>query len=122
MLVSIENVIGSDNHDVLTGDAGDNLLTARNGDDELTGGDGADTIDGGDGNDTLIYSGSDAGVTVNLSNDTASGGHAAGDVISNIENIIGSAYNDVLTGNDSANILDGAEGMMSWPAAAAMIC
>ena len=43
----------------------------------LMGGAGSDILDGGDGTDTA-YAGSDAGVDVNRSRDTASGGHALG--------------------------------------------
>ena len=49
-------------------------------------------------------------MTVNLATNTASGGHAAGDIISNFENILGSNANDVLTGNSSANTLTGGGG------------
>ena len=49
-------------------------------------------------------------MTVNLAEGTLTGGHAAGDVPVNIENIIGSAYADVLTGDDGANSLEGGAG------------
>lgn len=87
--------------DIINGGAGDDIIAG------LTG---ADVLDGGDGNDTLDYSLSLGGVTVNLATNTASGGDAAGDIISNFENIWGSAYNDVLTGSDVANILNGGAG------------
>ena len=70
-----------------------------------------DQIDGGDGTDTVSYGASDAGVVVDLGKTTAqAGGHAAGDLLSNIENIIGSAYDDTLTGDTNNNKLSGREG------------
>ena len=52
-LGGIENLIGSDLADKLTGDAGANVLTGRGGADVLTGGAGDDHLDGGAGADTL---------------------------------------------------------------------
>ena len=101
MLSSIENLIGSEHNDTLTGNSGDNIIE---------GGDGADQIDGGDGSDTASYASSDAAVTVDLSNDTASGGHATGDNLDNIQNLIGSAHNDTLTGDEGDNIIEGGAG------------
>ncbi len=69
--------------------------------------------------DTLDYRGSDAGVTVNLADNTALGGHAEGDRITGIEKVIGSVFADILTGgngadqlfgNGGADHLDGGEG------------
>ena len=46
--------------------------------------------------DYIDYSGSDAGVTINLETSQASGGHADGDVIEGgIDGIIGSDFADV---------------------------
>ncbi len=53
-LFGIENVIGSDGDDVLTGDAKNNVLEGGNGDDILNGGAGNDILNGGFGNDLLI--------------------------------------------------------------------
>ena len=97
----IENVTGSAHDDTLTGDADANILV---------GGPGADTLNGGDGDDTASYADSDVGVVVNLAVNALSGGHAAGDTLNNIEKIIGSAHNDVLTGDNSANSLTGGAG------------
>jgi Ca2+-binding RTX toxin-like protein len=47
------------------------------------------------------------GQTVNLATNTASGGQAAGDVISGFENLIGGSSVDNLTGDDNANFIDG---------------
>jgi Ca2+-binding RTX toxin-like protein/subtilisin-like proprotein convertase family protein len=118
-LSNIENLIGSAFNDSLTGDNGNNRLDGAgnpdtliggNGDDILVGGVGGDSMDGGANSDTLSYEGSTAGVTVNLSNGTASGGDAAGDTFSNIENLLGSSNADFLTGNSGNNSLDGAAG------------
>jgi hypothetical protein len=68
----------------------------------------ADSLAGGiGGGDTVDYSGSNAGVTVNLATSTASGGWAAGDSISGFENVIGSAFNDTLTAVSTGSVLDG---------------
>jgi len=78
------------------------------GDDVLRGGAGADTLEGGAGTDTASYYTSAAGVTVNLAANTASGGDAAGDTLSGIENLSGSNLAvDTLTGNAGANVLQG---------------
>ena len=69
----------------------------------LVGNAGADTLDGGPGIDTAGYGGP-SGVTVNLSTSTGSGGHAAGDTLIDIENILGTSHNDTITGDDNANI------------------
>ena len=62
-ITNVENVIGSDNNDVIRGDsannvldggAGDDNIRAYDGDDELIGGDGNDRLKGGSGNDNLL--------------------------------------------------------------------
>ena len=119
VIAEVENVIGSDYRDVLRGDSGANQLSGgagndglwgSSGDDVLEGGAGADRLYGGAGEDTVAYWGSEAGVTVNLEDGTGKGGHAEGDVMTDVENIIGSVYDDTLTGNDAANWLEGGAG------------
>lgn len=72
---------------------------------------GNDTFLGGEGVDTVDYANSDAGVRVDLTQTTQFGGYAAGDRLFDIENVIGSAFNDILTGNDSDNKLVGNGGL-----------
>ncbi|MBU6240025.1 MAG: DUF4347 domain-containing protein, partial [Planctomycetes bacterium] len=97
--------------DTLIGGSGDDVLYGGGGNDFISGGPGADYIDGGPGTDTLSYFGSTAGVNVNLSNQLGhTGGDAAGDRITNIENLIGSAFNDTLTGNSGDNVIEGGLG------------
>ncbi|HRD28735.1 MAG TPA: pre-peptidase C-terminal domain-containing protein, partial [Caulobacter sp.] len=119
VISGFENIIGSSNNDdlrggndinVLDGGAGNDILMGFAGADTLIGGAGGDTLTGGDGLDTISYVGSAAAVTVNLLTNTVSGGDAAGDVISEIENITGSSNNDILTGNAGANVLNGGAG------------
>ena len=119
VITDIENVIGSEYGDVLEGDGnanrlsggdGNDRLSGRGGDDVLAGGAGADRLFGGAGVDTVSYAGSDLGVWVDLGKGTGEWGQAEGDVIADIENVIGSDYTDFLTGGDGANRLDGGAG------------
>jgi len=91
---------GGNGNDSLIGGSGNDVLNGGAGDDTLTGGAGADVLNGGSGMDFADYSASDAGVTVNLATGTASGGHAAGDTLSGVDGIYGSAHDDTLTGFD----------------------
>ena len=81
VISGFEHVVGSDHADSLTGDSEPNALKGRGGDDTLKGGGGNDTLeggagaddlDGGAGRDAVNYRFSDAGVTVNLKDGTAS--------------------------------------------------
>ncbi len=126
-LVGIEIVQGSTFADTLLGAATDDVLAGRAGADRLEGRAGADTLEGGSGDDTLVggaggdllaggdgidlvdYSGSDTGVTVRLKG-TGAGGDAEGDRFENVEHVIGSAFGDVLAGDDGDNRLVGGAG------------
>ena len=99
-LTNIENLIGSDFNDYLAGDGGDN---------RLTGGAGQDTLDGGGGVDWADYAGAAQGVEVYLAGNTGIEG-AAVDALYNIENVAGSAFDDVIIGDASANVLEGGAG------------
>ena len=101
VLNDVENLYGSSHADRLTGDDGDN---------KIFGDAGPDSLEGGDGVDRLSYWASDAGVTVNLATETASGGHADGDIISGFEQLEGSSHDDYLTGDDGHNVLWGLGG------------
>ena len=94
----------------IEGTAGADTLTGTDGDDTIEGMAGADTIIGGAGTDTASYKSSGVGVRVNLATGAASGGHAEGDTLSGIENLIGSDHNDILTGSDGDNVILGGDG------------
>ncbi|MEO0328950.1 MAG: calcium-binding protein, partial [Pseudomonadota bacterium] len=108
--VGIENLTGSDFDDDLTGNSDVNVLTGGLGDDVLNGGAGADVLIGGVGSDAANYSTANAGVQINLSLDTASGSDASGDTFVSIENVIGSNFDDTITGDIEDNILLGGAG------------
>ncbi len=106
---------GSTGRDTLSGGAGDDTLSGGAGNDALTGGLGADRLTGGEGIDTLSYAKSFAGVAVWLAADefgrqSAAGGEASGDDVSGFERVTGSAFADMLIGDDAANALTGGAG------------
>lgn len=110
----IQNAIGTDGNDTLEGDAIANHLQGSKGQDTLEGGGGSDTLDGGEGTDTVSYasyaSSNTIGVSASLLSGLGAGGDAQGDRYIAIENLIGSAYNDALTGDGNANKLEGGAG------------
>lgn len=129
-LAGIENLIGTNYADTLTGNAGANVisggadsdvldgaagadtLNGGDGDDLLKGGDGADSLQGGGGTDTASYASATAAVTVSLTTNTGTRGEASGDVLASVENLIGGAGDDVFTGaaGVQANAFDGGGG------------
>ncbi len=106
-----QNVIGSAGNDTLTGDAQDNTILGGNGVDTIEGGGGADSLVGGGNGDWLSYAGSPAGVDVSLLRGTGLGGDAEGDAFSGFRNVLGSAHDDVLTGDNDNNTIYGGAGV-----------
>ena len=122
-------------HTRLTGGIGDDVLNGNGGWDWLEGGPGADRISGGSGTDTVSYQYSPAGVEVRLHDGTAKGGDAEGDTftgkqtidgdaggqggagdadavagpveVPDVEDLFGSAHDDVLAGAAGPNWLSG---------------
>jgi Ca2+-binding RTX toxin-like protein len=104
---------GLGGNDYLNGGSGNDTLNGGDGNDILLGGIGADKMNGGSGNhDVVSYAGASTGVGVHLDTGTGNGGDANGDTYQNIEDIIGSAYNDYLEGNSalSGNVIKGGAG------------
>ena len=115
------NISGGRGSDLLTGDAGNDLLRGVGGADTLRGGSGADTLEGGagadrlegdDGMDCASYLEAQDRVVVSLSAAAgiAAKGDALGDVFVLIENLQGSNFDDVLFGDQGANVLQGMAG------------
>ncbi|UWQ77573.1 spondin domain-containing protein [Leisingera sp. M658] len=126
-----ENLDGSDNDDQLSGDGGANTLTGNGGNDLLVGRGGNDVLEGGDGNDILRGGGgadiTDGGAGIDTADfqdigaaviaDLNAGAAvyqgpngAVVDTLLNIENLTGSASNDVLNGDAGDNLLAGGAG------------
>ncbi|MGY2280599.1 retention module-containing protein [Pseudomonas monsensis] len=102
---------GGDGNDVLTAGSGNNEMHGGAGNDLLYSGPGNDLLDGGTGIDTVSYAHATAGVTVNLGLLGAQNTLGAGtDTLSNIENLVGSNFNDTLTGDNNNNVINGGLG------------
>ena len=127
-LTGIEHVSGTIFDDTLIGDGGDNWLwggsngsgvtgndniLAGAGDDLVQVGTGTHTLDGGAGTDTLSLNGNGTditavGVTVSLELQGAAQDTEQGMMIlTGFENLSGSVFDDVLTGDGGANLLAG---------------
>ncbi|MEM0922296.1 MAG: Hint domain-containing protein, partial [Pseudomonadota bacterium] len=84
-LANFENIVGSDNNDVLLGDDGSNSIDGGLGNDTLFGGGGGDTLVGGEGNDSI-------------------------DGVDGDDSLIGGIGNDSLFGNIGSDTFDGGIG------------
>ncbi|MBR0872293.1 hypothetical protein JQ633_18150 [Bradyrhizobium tropiciagri] len=103
-LTGVNGVLGSRFADTLIGSNGAQA-------EQFYGDAGNDTINGGGGLlDRVVYQGAPAGVTVNLATQTATDGFGTADTIINIEGVLGSEFNDWITGDSNDNRLIGQDG------------
>jgi Ca2+-binding RTX toxin-like protein len=93
-LRSIENLSGSANNDVLTGDNKGNVVQGNEGSDHIRGLNGKDILDGGDGDDDLNGGNGKDHLNGGLGDDTLHGGNGK----------------DVLEGGDGSDTLTGGRG------------
>ncbi|MGH8385276.1 MAG: type I secretion C-terminal target domain-containing protein, partial [Pseudomonas sp.] len=107
-----DNIINAgDGNDILMAGTGNNELHGGAGNDLLFSGIGNDLLDGGIGNDTASYAHASSGVTVNLGVTGPQNTFGAGtDTLTAIENLVGSDFNDKLTGDNNSNIITGGLG------------
>lgn len=91
-LSGVENIVGGDGDDRLSGDGGNNGLV------------------GGGGNDTLSFENDTAGVTVDLLGGNAFGNASGVDTVADFENVTGGGGNDTLSGDHGPNGLEGGSG------------
>ena len=118
-LIGIESVTGSAFGDTLTGNSVNNTLTGGDGNDTLSGNAGNDTLNGGNGNDLLdggdgldfanYFGGAAVNVSLAIAGAQDTGGQGI-DTLTGIEDLGGSAFNDVLTGDANDNFLGGQDG------------
>ncbi|MDK3019248.1 calcium-binding protein [Pseudodonghicola flavimaris] len=108
---------GNGGRDVLTGHDGDDVLKGMNGDDILIGGAGADVLNGGAGIDEADYSGAAEGIrivnvtTAGVTTRVGRGGEARGDLLTSIEYVKGTDYDDRIEADPVADsTLDGRGG------------
>jgi Ca2+-binding RTX toxin-like protein len=117
-----DRIYGNETGNRLDGGSGDDIIYGEGGDDWLRGGIGADAIIGGAGNDIIDYATNVGAVYVELGAGFAletglqSGTVGAGtdivstDLMSQIENAVGSGYGDRIYGNDNINQIFGGDG------------
>jgi Ca2+-binding RTX toxin-like protein len=106
-----DEIFGFGGKDTLDGGAGNDVISGGDGDDVLIGGTGNDELKGGAGIDTASYSKAATAVTVDLRIAIAQAtGGAGSDILTGIESLTGSAFNDRLDGNKAGNVLIGGAG------------
>ncbi|MBV5277646.1 MAG: hypothetical protein J0647_01100, partial [Campylobacteraceae bacterium] len=109
-----DTIYGGADNDTIFGKEGNDSIYGDDGDDTLYGGLGDDVIDGGnDGtlSDVVSYQGATSSVTISLKTGVATSASDGTDTISNVENVVGSGYDDTITGKDSqVNTLMGMAG------------
>jgi hypothetical protein len=102
-----------DGNDSINAGPGNDMIDAGAGDDLLRGGHGTDDIDGGPGHDTATYDERTASEPVSVTLATPGDDGAAGenDTLVGIEDVVGGASSDVLSGDDGPNVLVGGGGL-----------
>lgn len=111
---------GGHGDDTLDGGPGDDILVGGPGNDKLMGGDGDDyiapglginSIHGGDGTDTVVFNG-DVGVEVYLASHMVSYLYSVPtqEPVYDVENVIGTVFDDILQGDSNDNVLIGNSG------------
>lgn len=104
-----DNIFGEFGADTLSGDAGADQIYGQEDNDTIEGGEGDDLLDGGDGVDTAVYAHAVNDVLVDLGLGTSSGTEGV-DTIVNVENLVGSSFDDILIGHSGANVISAGEG------------
>ncbi len=117
--INFEDCTGTDYVDTIYGDdqavnnlwglAGNDTIYGGGGYDVMIGDAGADYLDGGAGTDQADYETAKSALIASLADPSINTGDAAGDVYVSIENISGSAFDDVLYGDQFNN------NMLGWP-------
>ncbi|XP_068178618.1 uncharacterized protein [Antennarius striatus] len=117
-----DTLIGGEGNDILLGNMGDDTLYGEDGNDVMMGnsgqdifipGPGADLVDGGPGRDAVLYRGdpdTGKGVYVNLLTGQGRHADAEGDVLKDVEIVVGTIYSDMLVSGYESSLLKGSDG------------
>ncbi|ESQ75227.1 calcium-binding protein [Asticcacaulis sp. AC402] len=113
-----DSIDGGNHDDVLAGGNGNDTVLGGGGKDSIEAGAGNDLVDGGAGVDTVSYANAVNGMWIELNQGTTAGfsrdGNLSGlmgtDQLRNLENVIGSNFNDIIKGNSAANLIQGGGG------------
>ncbi|KAM3611634.1 uncharacterized protein V6R79_021860 [Siganus canaliculatus] len=117
-----DTLIGGSGHDLLIGGMGDDTLYGEDGNDTMMGnsgrdifipGPGADLVDGGPGRDAVLYRGDHSagkGVYVNLLTGQGRYADAEGDMLKDVEMVVGTIYADTLVSGSESCLLKGSDG------------
>ena len=107
-----DTIIGSDNDDLLRGDAGNDNIDGGAGDDTIVGGANHDSLAGGDGNDEITGGTENDTIVGGDGNDLLDGedGHDRLTGELGDDTLLGSAGNDVLNGSAGDDLLEGSDG------------
>ncbi|MBN42891.1 MAG: hypothetical protein CL573_05315, partial [Alphaproteobacteria bacterium] len=100
-------LISGERGDTLIGGAASDQLSGGAGNDILDGGLGDDLLAGGADIDTAAFGRSTSSVNVDLAEGTASGEGSGDDMLTAIENVQGSDFDDTLSGDETSNRLEG---------------
>jgi Ca2+-binding RTX toxin-like protein len=111
----IENFDQITNFQSIRGSHGNDVLIGNDDDNRFRGLEGADEINGGDGINLADYSmdaqhGGSQGIIANLTDGTIIDGFDDTDTVTNIQNVRGTQFNDVINGDNADNYLDGNDG------------
>ena len=110
-LTSIEKLVGSAFADTLIASTTGSTLNGGPGGDDLYSGPGSDILNGGGASDFADYALATAGVTVSLADTAFQNTVGAGtDELVSIEKVVGSNFNDTITGDAGVNTLFGEGG------------
>jgi Ca2+-binding RTX toxin-like protein len=106
---------GQDGADTVRGGLGDDTLSGGGGNDVFpaeASADGTDVVNGGDGVDTATYAARTDPLQLSLDDQPNDGvaGNATDNVHTDVENLVGGAAGDSVSGSDAANTLDGGAG------------
>jgi Ca2+-binding RTX toxin-like protein len=102
---SLEGTAGDD---ILVGTSGADYICGHGGDDVVTGLGGDDVVVGGRGIDVVDYAGAPNAVEADLSRAAAFG--AGADTLQSVEGVVGSRFDDTLTGDPAGNRFQGGDG------------